>query len=151
MSKKILVWVVVLVAVLSLSALVLVNERTHAPSETSTSTEQSAGKLPDIKVTYVLSEGAQKMYNMVVESNNSEGQAVIVHGKACNTMNSTISIIAKGTATNKKVVKTLNDGRQVLEPITMSTLMACMDTTPQTDDNALNAVINELAASLESY
>ena len=153
MNKKTLVWVVVAVAIISLASLVIFSNKSQAPNVivVRNSGASSQQKLADIQVTYELSADSQKLYNISVSASTKDGQAVLVNAKACNTMNSTISILPKGQATDKKVIKTLNDGRQVLEPMTMSTLMACEPTTPQTDDAALNIVINNLAASLQSY
>lgn len=152
MSKNTVILAVVGVVVVSLVGLVFMSEQTQAPSTIIVkSNHASSNKLPDLSVSYTLAESNKTMYSMVVSSSITEGQAVLVQGKACNTMNSTITLLPKGQTTDKKVVKTLTDGRQVLEPMTMSTLMACEPTTPQTDDTALNAVINDLAASLQSY
>jgi hypothetical protein len=152
MSKNTVIVVVVGVVVICMVGLVFISERTQAPSTIIVkSNHASSDKLPELSVTYTLTEANKAMYGIEVTSSTNEGQAVLVHGKACNTMNSIITLLPKGQSTDKKVIKRLNDGRQVLEPMTMSTLMACMDTTPQTDDNALNVVINELAASLQNY
>ena len=147
-----MVWVVIVIAVVSLSGLVFISKRTHAPSVVVIKNlNTSQQKLPDLAVTYELSEGSKRMYSIVVSSSIVDGQVVLVNAKACNTMNSTITILPKGKSTDKKVIKTLKDGRQVLEPMTISTLIACESTTPQTDDMALNRIINSLAASIQSY
>ena len=153
MSKKTLVWVVAAVAIISLASLVIFSNKSHAPNVivVRNSGASSQQKLSDIQVTYELSADSQRLYSVQVSASTNDGQAVLVNGKACNTMNSTISILPKGQTIDKKVIKTLNDGRQVLEPMTMSTLMACELTTPKTDDAALNSVINNIAASLQSY
>lgn len=151
MSKKLLVWVIAGVAIVSLGALIVVSKRAQAPLPSPAPLTGTEQRLTELNVTYVLPNDVKTLYGMTVTANTDSGQAVQVHGKACNTMNSTITILAKGAVTDKKVIKTLNDGRQVLEPMTMSTLMACAETTPQTDDAALNAVINNLAASIQSY
>lgn len=152
MNKKTLVWIIVIIVVASLGSLVLFSKKSHAPNAIVISNIKSEQKLADIQVTYTLSQSDQSLYNIKVASSTQDGQAVLVSGKACNTMNSTITILPKDTTTDKKVVKTLQDGRLVLEPVTMSTLMACLDSTsPQTDDQALNKVIDTIALSLQSY
>lgn len=152
MKKQTLVWIVLVVAVASLSSLVIFNKTSHAPSVIVVSSKGNEQKLADIQVTYTLSQSDQNLYNIKVTSSAQDGQAVLVSGKACNNMNSTITLLPKDTSTDKKVIKTLQDGRLVLEPVTMSTLMACLDSTsPQTDDQALNRVIDAIALSLKSY
>lgn len=153
MKKQTLVWIVLVVAVASLGSLVIFNRTSHAPSAVViTNNGGSEQKLADIQVTYTLSQSDQNLYNIKVTSSTQDGQAVLVSGKACNNMNSTITLLPKDTTTDKKVIKTLQDGRLVLEPVTMSTLMACLDSTsPQTDDQALNRVIDAIALSLQSY
>lgn len=165
MDKK--KWIITGVAVIILAALVAVGYRqvtsNKAVSVTPIVIESSADThvISDLKLSYQLSTANQKLYNITVLSaaqfsaqNNTavdkNSGDVYVTGKACNNMTSTISILAKGSSTDKQVVKTLNDGRIVLQPITMSTLMACMDTTPATDDQALNTVIDTIAQSLQS-
>jgi len=152
MNKKTLVWIIVIIVVASLGSLVLFSKKSHAPNAIVIGNIKSEQKLADIQITYTLSQSDQSLYNIKVVSSTQDGQAVLVSGKACNTMNSTITLLPKDTITDKKVVKTLQDGRLVLEPVTMSTLMACLDSTsPQTDDQALNKVIDAIALSLQSY
>lgn len=105
-------------------------------------------KLPDMRLSYVIDLDAQQMYAIVVASGES---VVTVAGKACNSMSSTIGVVDKDQKTNQNVVKVLNDGRKVLKPQTASTMMACADTTPQTDDQALSRHIDAIAESLQSY
>lgn len=118
--------------------------------------------ISDLRVTYELSAPLQKLYNIqvmsAVESAKINGTTVdssngdiFISGKACNNMSGTIPLVAKGQSTDKTIVKTLNDGRKVLEPLTMSTMMACMDTTPATNDQTLSKVFNDIAASLQSF
>lgn len=151
MKKHTLVWIIVIITLISLGSLIVFSKRSQAPSVVVVSNTNSEQKLSDINVTYTLSQSDQNLYSIKVSSSTQDGQAVLVNAKACNTMNSTITILPKDSQTDKKVVKTLNDGRLVLEPMTMSTLMACEPITAQTDDTALNGVINSLADSLQSF
>lgn len=122
----------------------------------------STHAVEDLKVTYQLKASTQQLYNIQVMSvaqaakQNGTDQAVdlnniFISGKACNNMSGAIPLLPKGTATDKKVIKTLNDGRIVLEPQVASTLMACTNTTPANDDEALNKAFNDIAASLQSF
>lgn len=112
----------------------------------------SGTKLSEMKLTYVLSEATKNLYGITVTAGSGEREGyVLVHGKACNVMNSTIQIMANGETTTKTVIKTLNDGRQVVEPSTVSTMMTCVDSAPEHDDKALDAAINALANSIQSY
>lgn len=112
----------------------------------------SVAKLTDMKLTYVLNDEAKKLFNITVSAGSGKQEGyVVVNGKACNTMNSTIQIIKSGETTTKKVINTLNDGRQVIEPATVSTMMACTDQKSEHDDSALTAAISAIANSLQSY
>jgi len=122
----------------------------------------STHAVEDLKVTYQLKSSTQQLYNIQVMSvaqaakENGTNQAIdlnniFISGKACNNMSGAIPLLPKGTTTDKKVIKTLNDGRLVLEPQVASTLMACTNTTPANDDDALNKVFNDIAASLQSF
>lgn len=122
----------------------------------------STRSIDDLNVTYELKPDTQKLYSIQVLSvaqaaaQNGTDQEVdlnniFVSGKACNNMSGTIPLLPKGTETDKKVIKTLNDGRIVLEPQIASTMMACASTSPATDDNALNKVFSDIAESLKSF
>ena len=121
---------------------------------------QTTRTIQDLKVTYQLSPSTQELYNIQVmpatqaaKENglpSTDSGDIFVSGKACNNMSGTIPLLVKDSSTDKVVVKTLADGRIVLEPQVISTLMACMETTPATDDQALNKVFNDIAASLQS-
>jgi heat shock protein HslJ len=116
--------------------------------------------IADLNVTYQLKSDTQKLYNIQVMSANQAASQnsteptgtgdVFVSGKACNNMSGTIPLLPAGTSTELKIIKTLKDGRMVLEPQVMSTMMACMGTTPATDDQALTKVFNDIATSLQS-
>lgn len=132
-----------------------------AGSVTVVSKGGSVNAIKDLAVIYRLNQDAQELYNISVlsavqaaERNGTETPAnagdISVSGKACNNMSGIIPLLPKGTVTDKKVVKTLDDGRIVLEPQIASTMMACMSTSPATDDQALNKVFNDIAASLQS-
>lgn len=155
-------WLLAILATVALVAIAIggyvnmQNKSTISSSNGTSNTKidgtSSTGKLEDIKVTYVVNADAQKLYNISVTTGEQTGsqQSVRVHGKACNTMNGSIEILPKGKKSDKTVVKTLDDGRQVLEPMVASTMMACMEDTPATDDQALTKEINAIAASLQS-
>ena len=118
---------------------------------TSTDTTGQTG-LPDMQLSYVLSEETKQLYGITVTAGTDKQKGyVVVHGKACNVMNSTIQIVSKGQTTSKVVIKTLNDGRHVTEPMTVSTMMACVDSAPEHDDKALGAAITAIANSIQSY
>lgn len=120
----------------------------------STNNVDTAGeaKLTEMKLSYVLSEETKNLYGVTVAAGTDKQEGyVVVHGKACNVMNSTIQILQKGETTDKTVIKTLSDGRQVVKPMTVSTMMACVDTKPEHDDKALDAAIETLASSIQSY
>jgi hypothetical protein len=132
-----------------------------AGSVTVVSKGGSLNSIEDLSVVYRLNQNTQEMYSITVVSvaqaakNNGTDQQVnpgdiFVSGRACNNMSGTIPLLPKGSTTDKKVVKTLDDGRIVLEPQIASTMMACQPTTPAKDDQALNKVFNDIAASLQS-
>lgn len=118
------------------------------PANTDTN---SSNSLSSLKLTYQINETAKKMYNIMVVPADAEGQTVQISGKACNNMSGSVVILAKNEAAQTKVLKNLNDGRQVLEPQTISTLMACENVGPEFDDQLLNEEILNIANSLESY
>lgn len=135
-------------------ALIIVSSSTNTKSDTHT--------IDDLRLTYQLRSATQKLYDIKVMSavqfaaengttvSGNDGD-VFVTGKACNGMSGTIPILAKGTITDKQSLNVLNDGRIVLPPQIMSTLMACPAGNPATDDQALNEAINDVASSLQSF
>lgn len=146
---------VILVTAITLGILIFVSERSHAPTVyvINSATTQ---KLPDLKVTYILSSDVQKLYDIKVSSQLKSAEvpnnAVIVSGKACNNMTGNFVILDANEPTDKPVLKTLNDGRKVLESATVSTMMACIAVAdPKFDDTALNKAIDDVGKSLESY
>ena len=159
-------WLITGIVVIVLAILVAVgyqhtSNKTESTSSTIVGLSSDTHVINDLKLSYQLSPASQKLYNINVLSaaqfaaqNNididKDSGDVYVTGKACNNMTGTISVLAKGSSTGKQIVKILHDGRIVLQPVTMSTLMACTDITPATDDQALNAVIDTIAQSLQS-
>lgn len=133
-----------------------------APSPTPTPDNKTdTYTIADLKVTYQLDPAIKDLYKIQVlsakEAASVNGTAatdsgdIFVSGKACNTMSGTIPLLAKGKTTDKKVVKTLTDGRTVLEPQVISTLMACIAVAdPALNDTALTKAFNDIAASLQS-
>lgn len=145
-TMKVLVTVGILAIAAAAIASVLMQKDSTAPDMA------GEAKLPDMKLSYVLSEETKNLYGVTVAAGTDKQEGyVVVHGKACNVMNSTIQILQKGKTTGKTVIKTLSDGRQVVKPMTVSTMMACVDTKPEHDDKALDAAIEALASSIQSY
>lgn len=161
-------WLVVAVVALVLGVVIYAGYQNTKEKDgalvivSSSSSSSNMHTIDDLKLTYQLKASTQKLYDIDVMSavqfaaqngttvSGNDGD-VFVTGQACNGMSGTIPVLAKGTVTEQRVVKTLNDGRIVLQPQIMSTLMACPPGNPATDDQALNTAINDIATSLQSF
>lgn len=155
MSKKIVLGSVVLAVVASLGLLVLLSEKSHAPTLDKVMVKDTYA-LEDLRVTYMVSNDDKTMYNIQVQGQTkvagADTNAVNVAGRACNTMRGSFVILDAGETTDKSVIKTLKDGRKVLDAPVVSTMMACMDTDdPKFDDGALSNIISAIGMTIESY
>jgi hypothetical protein len=155
MNKMRVILSVIFVTVITLGMIVFISERSQAPTVYVINSETTQ-ELPDLKVTYVLPRDTQKLYDIKVSSQLKSAEvpsnAVIVSGKACNNMTGSFIILGSNEPTDKPVLKTLKDGRKVLESATVSTMMSCIAVAdPKFDDMALNKAIDDVGKSLESY
>lgn len=155
MNKKLLVGGVAAAVLVSLGLLVILSEKSHAPTLDKVMVKDTY-TLEDLRVTYMVSNNDKTMYNIQVQSQTkaagADTNAVNVAGRACNTMRGSFVILDASETTDKPIVKTLKDGRKVLDAPIASTMMACMDTTdPKFDDGALSNIISAIGMSIESY
>jgi hypothetical protein len=150
--KHTIIAVSVLAAVLAIFLYLLVGPNVQNSNEASPPADTSSNNsLPSLQLTYEVNASAAELYNIVVSAPETESQTVQIAGQACNNMSGSVDILPKGSSTDKQVIKTLDDGRLVLEPVTISTLKACEGGGPELDDQLLNDEILNIAKSLQSY
>lgn len=115
-------------------------------------------KLDNLQVTYQVKESYKKLYDIQVlgiaksDPESGDMDTVRISGKACNNQNGNFTVISGDEVVDKIVLKTLEDGRHVLDSPIVSTMMACIDMSgPKYDDAALSKIISDIAKSIESY
>lgn len=156
MKKQHVILVVIGVVVLSAGLLIFMSEKSHAPKiENIETAPSSSSKLDAIRVTYNINQELQQLYGIEVSAaavkGGSSNNLVHVSGKACNSMQGSFVIIDAGARADGQVIKILKDGRRVVDASIVSTMMACIDQSPQTDDNALSEQLKAIGLSIESY
>lgn len=150
--KQTIIAATLFAAVLAIFFYLLVGPKVQNSNESSPPTETSENNsLPSLQLTYEVNASAAELYKIVVIAPESEVQIVQISGQACNNLSGSVDILPKGSTTEKQVIKTLDDGRLVLEPITISTLKACEGGGPELNDQLLNDEIVNIAKSLQSY
>lgn len=155
MNKKLVIGGSILAVFIALGLTVFMSERLHAPKVADIPVA-NIYKLDDLKVTYQLESGTQQLYEIQVQarvkSADNTHDAVMVSGKACNNMSGSFTLLSANEKTEKSVLKTLKDGRKVVEEPVVSTMMACIAIDDlKLSDTALSAAIAAIGKSLESY
>jgi hypothetical protein len=150
--KHIIIGVTVLSVLTAFFLYLLVGPKVQNSNEASPPADTSSNNsLPSLQLTYEVNASVAELYNIVVSAQESKAQIVQIAGQACNNMSGSVDILPKGSSTDKQVIKTLDDGRLVLEPVTISTLKACEGGGPELDDQLLNDEILNVTKSLQSY
>lgn len=155
MKVKYIVLGTVLLLTIIGGAVVFMSKKSNESASTANHKAEAANILPELRVTYQLDPKLQALYNIQVtghaKADIAGGGMIRVSGKACNNMRGTFVITNVNEQTDKPVIKTLQDGRRVLEAAIASTMMACPDTSdPKLDDAALTKALEAIGASIET-